>query len=94
MKDQSIDLNKQVVALHYDGKNAPTVSAKGRGHIADEILTIAKEHDVPIKEDSDLVRFLSKVDLGTEIPEELYHATAEVIAFAYQLKRKVPPTRG
>ena len=87
---ETIDLNQQVVALHYDGEGAPTVSAKGRGYIAEDILKIAKEHDVPIKEDKDLVQFLSKVELGTEIPETLYLAVAEVIAFAYKLKGKTP----
>ncbi len=89
-QEEIIDLNQQVVALHYDGEGAPTVSAKGQGYIAEDILKIAKEHDVPIKEDKDLVHFLSKVELGTEIPETLYLAVAEVIAFAYQLKGKTP----
>ncbi len=90
-KENDIDLNKQAVALHYDGKKAPTVTAKGRGLVADEILKVARENDVPIKEQSDLVYFLSKVDLGAEIPETLYLAAAEVIAFAYHLKHKTPP---
>ena len=93
MKKHTVNLNKQSVALHYDGKSAPTVTAKGRGYIADEILSLAKENDIPIKEDTDLVHFLSKIEMGTEIPENLYLAAAEVIAFAYHLKKKAPPER-
>ncbi len=91
MNDELIDTSKEVVALYYDGTTAPKVTAKGKGHIADEILKIAKENDVPIKEQPDLVHFLSKVELGDNIPEALYLAAAEVIAFAYNLKNKTPP---
>ena len=90
MSDKDINLNQQVVALHYDGESAPTVTAKGRGYIADEILNIANQHDIPIKQDADLVQFLSQVELGSEIPETLYLAVAEVIAFAYLIKGKNP----
>ena len=90
MSDKNINLNQQVVALHYDGESAPTVTAKGRGYIADEILNIANQHDIPIKQDADLVQFLSQVELGSEIPETLYLAVAEVIAFAYLIKGKNP----
>ena len=89
--NDSIDLNKEAVALHYDGTTAPKVTARGKGHLANEILKIAEEHDIPIQEQPDLVHFLSKVDLGDNIPEALYLAAAEVIAFAYKLKNKTPP---
>lgn len=91
MKNDAADVSKEAVALYYDGSNSPRVTAKGKGPIAEEILRIAREHDVPIKEQADLVHFLSHVDLGDDIPEALYLAAAEVIAFAYKLKNKVPP---
>ena len=76
------------VALHYDGNNTPTVTAKGHGEIARHIYKIAKEHDVPLHEDAELVQLLSQLDLGDEIPRALYVAVAEVIAFAYLVSGK------
>ena len=79
------------VALRYDGEGAPRVTAKGRGHVAEQILALAREHNVPIQQQPDLVRLLSKVDLGEEIPEALYVAVAEVIAFAFLVSGREPP---
>ncbi len=73
------------VALAYDGKNAPRVTAKGQGYVADKILALAHEHDVPLYEDAALVQLLARVELGDQIPTSLYVAVAEVIAFAYRL---------
>lgn len=78
------------VALKYDGENAPTVTAKGSLEIAEQIIAIAKKHNVPLTENKELVTLLSTLELGEEIPEALYLAVAEVIAFAYMLKGKVP----
>jgi len=78
------------VALHYDEVSAPTVTAKGQGDIAQKIYEIAKHHDVPLQENNELVKLLSKIELGEQIPEILYLAVAEIIAFAYYLKGKVP----
>lgn len=78
------------VALHYDEVDAPRVSAKGSGDIAQRILEIAKQHNVPLQENPELVRVLSKIELGEQIPHALYFAVAEVIAFAYLLKGKMP----
>ena len=78
------------VALQYDGHNAPKVSAKGAGDIAEQILAIANKHDVPLQDNPELVRLLYRLELGEEIPEVLYLAVAEIIAFAYMLKGKVP----
>lgn len=78
------------VALHYDESNAPRVSAKGSGDIAQRILDIAKQHNVPLQENPELVRVLAKIELGEQIPQALYLAVAEVIAFAYLLKGKMP----
>lgn len=80
------------VALRYDGSRAPVVTAKGEGFVAEEILRLAHEHEIPIRDEPDLVRVLSKVRLGDEIPRSLYVAVAQVIAFAYALKGKTPET--
>lgn len=78
------------VALNYDGSNAPRVMAKGRGRTAEQIIDLAKEHNIPLHTDVVLVDVLSKIPLGDEIPRELYLAVAEVIAFAYLLSGKRP----
>ncbi len=87
-----IYLNKPdlVVALRYDGENAPRVTAKGRGALADQILALAEEHDIPLEKDPELTELLAHIPLGDEIPEALYLAVAEVIAFAYLLSGKRP----
>ena len=82
---------EQAVALHYDGHGAPRVTAKGRGQIARQIIEIAQQHGVPMREDSGLVSLLAEVDLGSEIPHELYLAVAQVLAFAYRLADRSPP---
>ena len=78
------------VALKYDGKNSPKVTAKGSQELAEQIIELAKKHNVPLSENKELVTLLSTLELGEEIPEILYLAVAEVIAFAYMLKGKVP----
>lgn len=88
MKDE--ENNPVAVALQYDGKRAPRVTATGRGEIAAEIMRIAREHNVPFYEDIELVGLLARLDLGDEIPETLYLAVARVIAFAYQIAGKTP----
>jgi len=78
------------VALKYDGENAPKVTAKGSQEIAEQIIELAKKHNVPLTENKELVNLLATLELGEEIPEALYLAVAEIIAFAYMLKGKVP----
>ncbi len=79
------------VALQYDGENAPRVTASGRNQVAEEIVRLAREHDIPLQENEPLAGLLAKVELGEEIPTALYLAVAQVIAFAYQLSGKMPP---
>lgn len=80
----------RAIALQYDGDNAPTVTASGEGAIAEEILRIAREHNIPLKEDALLAELLSDLNLGEEIPPMLYRVIAEVIAYAYLVSGKVP----
>lgn len=83
---------RKAVALRYDAQqnSAPRVAAKGAGLMADRIIDIATEHGVPIQENRDLTEILSKLDAGVEIPESLYKAVAEVLAFVYALNNKTP----
>lgn len=84
--------NTKAVGLKYTGSGAPTVTAKGQGHLAEQIIAIAKEHDIPISEDIALVEMLSQVELDQEIPEVLYEAVVQVLIFAYDLSGKSIPT--
>lgn len=81
---------RQAIALNYDGQNAPTLTAKGDDELAEAILAIAREHEVPIYENAELVRLLARMELGDAIPEQLYRSIAEIIAFAWHLKGKYP----
>ena len=78
---------KKAVALTYDRSQdqAPRVAAKGQGHIAEKILQLAKEHNIPIKEDPDLVETLAALDIDQEVPAHLYHVIAEVLAWVYKM---------
>lgn len=89
-KKSSQTPEKTAVALQYDGKNAPQITAKGYGDLAEQIIALAQEHGIPLQEDPGLVSLLAQLQLGTEIPENLYRAVAEVIAFAYILLGKFP----
>lgn len=73
------------VALRYDKGQTPRVVAKGRGEIGEKIIEVAKAHAIPIEENEVLAGALSNVELGDEIPEELYRAVAEVLVFVLRL---------
>ena len=76
---------KKAAALRYEGSGSPKVVAAGRGLIAERILAAAKEAGVPIREDEALAEALSGLELGREVPEELWVAVAEALAWAYRL---------
>lgn len=90
--DRSEELLK-AVALFYDGQNAPRITAKGWGATADEIVSIANEHKIPLCDNPALVDLLVSLELGDKIPESLYIAVAHIIAFAYELQGKAPEAR-
>jgi flagellar biosynthesis protein len=81
--------NQLAVALHYDRSGAPRVVAKGRGSIGEKIIEVAKVNGVPIEENEVLAGALSHVELGDEIPVELYKAVAEVLIFVLHLSGRV-----
>jgi flagellar biosynthesis protein len=86
----SIEVRNQVaVALHYDKKGAPRVVAKGKGTIGAKIIEVAKAHDIPIEENELLAGALSNVELGDEVPEELYKAVAEVLVFVLRMSGRI-----
>ncbi len=81
----------KAAALKYEKykDNAPKLVAKGQGRIAEKIIEIAKEHNIPIKEDPDLIELLYKLDIYDEIPEELYKVVAEIFAYIYKISGKM-----
>lgn len=85
--------DKVAVSLQYEGDGAPTVTAKGTGLIAQQILDTATQYNIPIKQDPQLVELLSQVELDHEIPQLLYEAVAQVLVFAYQLNDKPFPKK-
>lgn len=80
---------KRVVALQYDPEtdNAPSLTAYGQGEIAEKILEVAAENKIAIHQDQALIEILSTLELGSEIPEEIYELVAEILAFVYRLAK-------
>lgn len=90
----------RAVALRYERAAgaeeaaAPQVVAKGRGLVAERILALARDHDVPVREDRDLLEMLSACELGEEIPAEVYTAVAELLAWLYRCNQELGAARG
>lgn len=92
---EDIPPDVEVAALRYDTQHehAPRIVAHGRGHTAQRILELATEHDLPIRRDPTLVSILGALDVGAEIPPDLYGVIAEVLAWAYHTDKAVESTR-
>lgn len=78
---------KKAAALAYDKQSdaAPKLTAKGRGQVAEKIITVAKEHGIPVEKDADLVEILDKVEIDSEIPIEVYSVVADIFAYIYKV---------
>jgi flagellar biosynthesis protein len=84
-KDQS------AAALRYDGSpEAPTLVASGKGLLAEKIIAAARDAGIPVREDTLLAEALSALEVGTQVPEELYQAVAEALVWAYRLSGRRP----
>jgi len=81
------------VALRYDQtkEGAPKVIGKGQGLLAEKLLELAREYDIPIHEDRDLVEILARLDLNEEIPPATYVVVAEILAFIYRANESFRP---
>ncbi len=80
--------DKKVVALKYDKESvAPEVVAKGSGYIAEKILEKGKEQDIAVYEDKQLVEELTKLEIGDNIPPELYEVVAKILLFIGDLDK-------
>jgi flagellar biosynthesis protein len=86
---------KKAASLKYDSSKsqAPIVTAYGTRETAKNIIKIAQENDIPIKQDEDLVNMLSEIELNQEIPIELYKSVAEIFSFVYEManEEKIKP---
>jgi flagellar biosynthesis protein len=82
---------KKAAAIRYDKEQerAPRLVAKGQGVIAEKIIEKAKEYNVHIKEDKDLVEALSTLDLLDEIPENMYKVVAHLLAELYRINSQL-----
>ncbi|AEE90701.1 MAG: FhlB domain-containing protein [Tepidanaerobacter acetatoxydans] len=91
MTEKSPDfIKKKATALKYNSAedNAPKIIASGKGIIAEKILELAQEHNIAIYKDPALVEALVQLEVGQEIPLELYQAVAEILAFIYSVDRE------
>jgi len=78
---------KKAVALHYSSDlPAPFIAARGKGHIAERILEIARREGIPLKDDRDLTELLFSMDVGSFVPEDLYQVIAEIYAFVVEMQ--------
>lgn len=83
----------RVVALKYARREdgAPRVVAKGAGELARALVRLAEEHHVPVRQDPDLVALLAQAELGAEVPVELFHAVAVLLAELGRANRELAP---
>jgi len=83
-------LNKKAVALTYDEDRqaAPVIVASGMGYLAEKIVETAEKSGVPVYEDNSLATLLTQLELGTEIPEELYKAIVDIYIYFLNYKTK------
>ena len=90
MTEPHRDPRRAAVALKYNATtdNAPKITAKGHGLVADNIIALAKAHGIPMREDPNLVQVLAQLDLQQEIPPHLYKVIAELLAFVYRLNQQ------
>lgn len=74
---------KQVAAIRYNPQqdSAPKVVAEGKGYVAEKILDEAKKHNIPVYKDEKLATLLTEIEIGAQIPEELYDIMAQILIF-------------
>jgi flagellar biosynthesis protein len=86
MPDPKPPERRRATALRYEqGQRAPRVTATGAGLVADRILAAAREAGIPVRHDPALAEALAKLELDADVPQELWTAVAETLAWAYRL---------
>ncbi len=88
--DQEGSRTQLAAALRYrpPDDRSPKLVAKGSGELAERIIELAREHNIPIREDPDMIAVLSQLDLEKEIPSELYKPIAEILSFVYRINER------
>ena len=83
-------------AIRYDAArdDAPRLTAKGQGHVAERIIELARQHNIPVRSDKALIQILSQLDIDRHIPPDLYKAVAEILAFVYSANEKYREEQG
>ena len=82
---------KRAAALQYrPGDGAPVIVASGMGHLAEKIVEVAGDNGVPVYEDTSLATVLTQMELGREIPEELYQAVVDIYVYFLNFDPKDP----
>jgi len=84
-KEQNI-LKAAAISYDINKDEAPKIIASGQGTIAEKIIEAAREHDIAIEENQDIIDVLVQLNIGEEIPAELYQAVAEILSFIYHLE--------
>jgi flagellar biosynthesis protein len=83
---------RKVVALAYESNSvAPKITGQGEGFVAEAILEKAREFDIPVRVEPELVEFLMQLKLNELVPPKLYAAVAEVLAWAYEIDKRNQP---
>ncbi|MCL1807105.1 MAG: EscU/YscU/HrcU family type III secretion system export apparatus switch protein [Oscillospiraceae bacterium] len=81
---------REAVVLEYDpSRGVPQVVAQGKGHVAERIIKTAEEHNIPVHEDPELAHLLNVLNIGDEIPSELYHVVAQILIYVAETDKKV-----
>ncbi|WP_312811737.1 EscU/YscU/HrcU family type III secretion system export apparatus switch protein [Sedimentibacter sp.] len=82
------DNSKKAVALKYDSNknNAPVIIASGSGYVADKVVEVAEENGIPVYKDDSLSVLLSQLDVGSEIPEELFGSIVDIYIYFLNFK--------
>jgi len=82
---------REAVVLEYDpSRSAPHVVAQGKGHVAERIIEIAEEHKIPIQENPELTHMLNMLNIGDQIPPELYSVVAQILIYVAEIDKRSP----
>lgn len=81
---------QSAAVIRYDSETdrAPVVVAQGRGAVADQIIAMAKQHDIPLQQDSSLIGTLIDMDLGDNIPPQMYSVIAEILLMLEEMENE------
>ncbi|MDR0293565.1 MAG: EscU/YscU/HrcU family type III secretion system export apparatus switch protein [Oscillospiraceae bacterium] len=81
---------REAVVLEYDpSRGVPQVVAQGKGYVAERILAIAEENKIPVHEDPELAHVLNMLNIGDDIPPELYHVVAQILIYVAEIDKRL-----